>query len=178
MGPTVDNVKIFSAVLQEQCFNHSASMKMIPAHSPIIKCMLSTKYKKWSTDSSYGRGAKSKLVLIEIIIIEVTAKNKLARLLPEDLTWNRDIATWACYTSLTACGFKWLIPSQVSFAIYRWSCIYVRKCASIVACVCMCVCLCMCILVCIIMDPPVLSEKNFSLGEPSAETDLHHSSLV
>lgn len=112
---------------------------MIPAHSPIIKCMLSTKYKKWSTDSSYGRGAKSKLVLIEIIIIEVTAKNKLARLLPEDLTWNRDIATWACYTSLTACGFKWLIPSQVSFAIYRWSCIYVRKCASIVACVCMCV---------------------------------------
>lgn len=46
MGPTVDNVKIFSAVLQEQCFNHSASMKMIPAHSPIIKCMLSTKYKK------------------------------------------------------------------------------------------------------------------------------------
>lgn len=32
------------------------------------------------------------------------------------------------------------------------------------------------ILVCIIMDPPVQSEKHFTLLQPSAETDLHHSS--
>lgn len=87
---------------------------------------------------------------------------KLAGLLPEGLTPNRDITAWACFTKLTACCFKWLICSQVSLANYRWPCI--------------CVCVCVRMLVCIIMDLPVLSEKYFSLGKPSAETDLHHSS--
>lgn len=93
-----------------------------------------------------------------------------ARQLPEGLTSNRDITAWACFTKLTACCFKWLIRSQVSLAIYRWPCIYV--------CVCVrtSVCVCVHMLVCIIMDLPVLSEKHFSLGKPSAETDLHHSS--
>lgn len=55
----------------------------------------------------------------------------------------------------------------------------------VLVCVCMCVyakCVCVCvsvhagIRVCIIMDPPVQSEKHFTLRQPSAETDLHHSS--
>ena len=95
---------------------------------------------------------------------------QLSRLLPEGLTSNRDITAWACFTDLTACCFKWLIGSQVSLAIYRWPCIYVCECAHMYVC--------MRVLVCIIMDLPVLSEKHFSLGKPSAETDLHHSSWV
>lgn len=54
---------------------------------------------------------------------------RLSNLLPEDL--NRDITTWVCFTKVTTCGFKWLICTQVSLAIYRWPCVYV--------CVCVCV---------------------------------------
>lgn len=49
-------------------------------------------------------------------------------------------------------------------------------CASVWACMRECVSVHVGILVCIIMDPPVQSEKHFTLRQPSAETDLHHSS--
>lgn len=53
---------------------------------------------------------------------------RLSNLLPEGPTCNRDITTWVCFTKLTACGFKWLICTQVSLAIYRWPCVYVCVC--------------------------------------------------
>lgn len=71
---------------------------------------------------------------------------RLARLLPEGPTSNTDITAWACFTKLTACGFNWLICSQVSLAIYRWPCIYV--------------CVCMCVHVCV-----------YNYGSPSAERE-------
>lgn len=105
--------------------------------------------------------------LMGILNIERAAKyTKLARLLPEGQTSEKDVTARVCLTKLTACCFKWLMLSGIISYL------------QMAMCLCPCVCVCSCMPVCIIMDLPALNEKHFTLGKPSAETDLHHSSWV